>query len=263
MIVSLGFIFQYLIRADHVMGELPAMTDFNGILTACGSILYSFEGQAMVLPMENKLKNPKNMIGPFGVLSTGMGLVSVVYASSGFFGYITYGTKVEGSITLNLPNSVQFNIVKIFLTLVVAFGFMIQQYVIVEMTWPTIRQSIFNEKFSKVPKLPFELLFRAFLVCVAMAIAIAIPNLEQIIPLVGVSCGMMLAFVFPAIIDTITFLPPLLRNHARAAPENQTKAKAAIYYRIIQNFILVVIGCFGCIAGLQSSITELIHSDTH
>uniref|UniRef100_A0A914RA42 Amino acid transporter transmembrane domain-containing protein n=1 Tax=Panagrolaimus davidi TaxID=227884 RepID=A0A914RA42_9BILA len=106
MIISLGFIFQYLIRAEHVMSELPWISDFNGILTACGSILYSFEGQAMVLPMENKLKNPKNMIGPFGVLSTGMSLVSVVYAACGFFGYITYGNSVEGSITLNLPNSV-------------------------------------------------------------------------------------------------------------------------------------------------------------
>ena len=40
--------FQYLIRSDHVLGELPWITDFNGILTAAGSILYSFEGQAMV-----------------------------------------------------------------------------------------------------------------------------------------------------------------------------------------------------------------------
>lgn len=53
--------------------------------------------------MENKLKHPEDMIGPTGVLSTGMGLVSIIYAASGFFGYITYGKKVEGSITLNLP----------------------------------------------------------------------------------------------------------------------------------------------------------------
>uniref|UniRef100_A0AC34FVM6 Amino acid transporter transmembrane domain-containing protein n=1 Tax=Panagrolaimus sp. ES5 TaxID=591445 RepID=A0AC34FVM6_9BILA len=249
MIISLGFIFQYLIRAEHVMNELPWISDFNGILTACGSILYSFEGQAMVLPMENKLKNPKNMIGPLGVLSTGMSLVSVVYAACGFFGYITYGNSVE---------------VKIFLTLVVSFGFMIQQYVIVEMTWPSLRQNILNTKLPKAPKLPFELLYRAILVIIAMAIAIAIPNLEQIIPLVGVSCGMMLAFVFPALIDTITFLPPLLRKHARASSQQEkTKAKLSIYYRIIQNSILVVIGCFGCIAGLQSSIRDLIQSNTH
>uniref|UniRef100_A0A914ZA79 Amino acid transporter transmembrane domain-containing protein n=1 Tax=Panagrolaimus superbus TaxID=310955 RepID=A0A914ZA79_9BILA len=264
MIISLGFIFQYLIRAEHVINELPWISDFNGILTACGSILYSFEGQAMVLPMENKLKNPKNMIGPLGVLSTGMSLVSVIYAACGFFGYITYGNSVEGSITLNLPNSVQFNIVKIFLTLVVSFGFMIQQYVIVEMTWPSLRQNILNAKFPKAPNVPFELLYRAMLVILAMAVAIAIPNLEQIIPLVGVSCGMMLAFVFPALIDTITFLPPLLRKYARSSSQHEkTKTKISIYYKIIQNSILVVIGCFGCIAGLQSTIRDLIQSNTH
>uniref|UniRef100_A0AC35EVQ3 Amino acid transporter transmembrane domain-containing protein n=2 Tax=Panagrolaimus sp. PS1159 TaxID=55785 RepID=A0AC35EVQ3_9BILA len=264
MIISLGFIFQYLIRAEHVMSELPWISDFNGILTACGSILYSFEGQAMVLPMENKLKNPKNMIGPFGVLSTGMSLVSVVYAACGFFGYITYGNNVEGSITLNLPNSVQFNIVKIFLTLVVSFGFMIQQYVIVEMTWPTLHKNVLTKKIPKAPKLPFELFYRAFLVITAMSIAIAIPNLEQIIPLVGVSCGMMLAFVFPALIDTITFLPPLLRKHARCESEHEKrKAKISIYYRILQNSVLVIVGCFGCIAGLQSTIRDLIQSNTH
>uniref|UniRef100_A0A914DCA1 Amino acid transporter transmembrane domain-containing protein n=1 Tax=Acrobeloides nanus TaxID=290746 RepID=A0A914DCA1_9BILA len=69
-----------------------------------GSILYSFEGQAMVLPMENKLKYGADMVGFNGVLSTGMSLVTIIYAASGFYGYITYGDKVQGSITLNLPN---------------------------------------------------------------------------------------------------------------------------------------------------------------
>ena len=44
------------------------------------------------------------MVGPVGVLSTGMNLVSVLYAACGFYGYITYGNKVKGSIALNLPN---------------------------------------------------------------------------------------------------------------------------------------------------------------
>lgn len=87
------------------MEDLPAITSFEGIMEACGSILYTFEGQAMVLPMENRLKNPKHMVGPFGVLSIGMGLVTIVYATAGFIGYITYGKDVQGSITLNLPNT--------------------------------------------------------------------------------------------------------------------------------------------------------------
>ena len=104
MVVSLAFIFQHLIREHHLFGELPWMTDFNGIMMATGAILYSFEGQAMVLPMENKLKHPEKMVGPFGVLSSVMGIVTFIYASCGFLGYLTYGKEVEGSITLNLPN---------------------------------------------------------------------------------------------------------------------------------------------------------------
>lgn len=53
--------------------------------------------------MENKLKHPNDMIGVTGVLSTGMGFVSILYAAAGFYGYIVYGDKVEGSIALNLP----------------------------------------------------------------------------------------------------------------------------------------------------------------
>jgi proton-coupled amino acid transporter len=53
--------------------------------------------------MENKLRRPSDMTGPFGVLSVGMAVVSMVYAGTGFFGYITYGRDVKGSITLNLP----------------------------------------------------------------------------------------------------------------------------------------------------------------
>ncbi|VDM49048.1 unnamed protein product [Toxocara canis] len=96
---------QELITAPHVTSELPWITNFNGIISAAGSILYSFEGQAMVLPLENKLKHSEDMVGATGVLTTGMSLVTIVYAASGFFGYITFGETVRGSIALNLPDT--------------------------------------------------------------------------------------------------------------------------------------------------------------
>lgn len=53
--------------------------------------------------MENKLKRPRQMLGPFGILSTGIFFSSLIYGSMGFFGYVAYGQEVKGSITLNLP----------------------------------------------------------------------------------------------------------------------------------------------------------------
>uniref|UniRef100_A0A914KYL2 Amino acid transporter transmembrane domain-containing protein n=1 Tax=Meloidogyne incognita TaxID=6306 RepID=A0A914KYL2_MELIC len=53
--------------------------------------------------MENKLKRPSQMLGPFGILSSGIFLATLVYSSIGFFGYVAYGDKIKGSITQNLP----------------------------------------------------------------------------------------------------------------------------------------------------------------
>ena len=83
-----------------------------GVLTACGTILYCFEGQAMVLPMENKMRRPTEMLGPFGVLSTGMALTSIFDAAVGFLGYAKFGDSIQGSVTLNLPPTLLLTAVK-------------------------------------------------------------------------------------------------------------------------------------------------------
>jgi proton-coupled amino acid transporter len=49
------------------------------------------------------MKNPQDFGGWTGVLNTGMVIVAALYTSVGFFGYLKYGEKVQGSITLNLP----------------------------------------------------------------------------------------------------------------------------------------------------------------
>jgi amino acid permease len=55
--------------------------------------------------MENKITNPSDMTGYVGVLSTGMSLVTIVYAACGFYGYQAYGVDTKGTITLNLPDT--------------------------------------------------------------------------------------------------------------------------------------------------------------
>jgi len=51
------------------------------------------------------MKNPESFSGMTGVLNTGMVIVTCLYTSIGFFGYLRYGEAVKlGSITLNLPS---------------------------------------------------------------------------------------------------------------------------------------------------------------
>jgi proton-coupled amino acid transporter len=56
-----------------------------------------------VMPLENNMKSPRHFLGLGGVLNQGMAGVTLIYILLGFLGYLKYGDKVEGSITLNLP----------------------------------------------------------------------------------------------------------------------------------------------------------------
>ena len=62
-----------------------------------------FKGIGLVLPLENQMKFPSALKGWNGVLNTSMTIVACIYITIGFYGYLQYGEKVLGSITLNLP----------------------------------------------------------------------------------------------------------------------------------------------------------------
>lgn len=49
------------------------------------------------------MKNPELFDKPLGVLNIGISIVTVLFISFGFFGYLKWGENVAGSLTLNLP----------------------------------------------------------------------------------------------------------------------------------------------------------------
>lgn len=70
-----------------------------------GTAMFAFEGIAVVLPLQNAMKKPKNFSSFFGVLNVGMVFVTVIYISFGAIGYWKYGEETEASLTLNLPTN--------------------------------------------------------------------------------------------------------------------------------------------------------------
>ena len=56
-----------------------------------------------MLPLQNEMMKPEQFTKPFGVLNIGMTVVTFLLLLMGFLGYLKYGDKVEGSLTLNLP----------------------------------------------------------------------------------------------------------------------------------------------------------------
>ena len=79
-------------------------------------------------------------------------------------------------------------------------------------------------------------------------IAILVPNLEDIIPLVGITSGMLLALVFPSTLDTLTFVPTMLENGT---------PRWRVWLRLLQNGLLSLIGLVGLAIGLWANIQNL------
>jgi len=55
------------------------------------------------MPLENEMKTPRSFGGSCGVLNQAMVFIIFLYVGMGFFGYLQYGDKTLGSITLNIP----------------------------------------------------------------------------------------------------------------------------------------------------------------
>lgn len=89
--------------------KLPSFSErdkiggFDTLPLYFGTALFAFEGIALVLPLQNAMKEPENFSKPLGVLNVGMIFVTAIYIVVGSIGYWQYGELTRGSLTLNLP----------------------------------------------------------------------------------------------------------------------------------------------------------------
>ncbi|MFH4980758.1 hypothetical protein AB6A40_007467 [Gnathostoma spinigerum] len=245
-------IMQYAIRLPNQWATLPAYTDFRGIVTFVGMSMYSFEGQTMILPVENKLETPHDFLHNCGVLPTTMVLCTVLMVAIGFYGYTAFGDRIDATITTNVPKEGLYSTINVFLMLQSMLGHSIAMYVIIDMFFGGFRRKATN-RFPTLPKWLIDKGFRVFWVAVTFAMALTIPHLEIMIPLVGVTSGALCALVYPPIFEMITFWHDwkvLLSRRMRLA-------------KITIDVCVVLIGFFAIGAGLYAnvlSISEKLYS---
>ncbi len=88
MSIGLGIIFYYIFQDMHgIWEERPhfhaVFNSWVNIPLYFGTALYAFEGIGMILPLENKMKNPEDFGGLFGVLNVSMFIVGLTYMAVG------------------------------------------------------------------------------------------------------------------------------------------------------------------------------------
>ncbi|KAG8306015.1 hypothetical protein J6590_056690 [Homalodisca vitripennis] len=186
------------------------------------TVLFAMEGIGTVLPIENSMKNPEHFLGCPGVLNIAMTVVVCLYTFVGFCGYLKYGEATKGSVTLNLPYDIYKKVlvplptptpswrgapparlgesVKVLVALSILFTYGLQFTVPSEIVWKKISHKVKEEHHNKC-----YYVMRALMIIGTVLIAIALPDLEPFISLVGAICFSILGLLCPAIIEIITF----------------------------------------------------------
>ncbi|XP_055941372.1 proton-coupled amino acid transporter 1-like isoform X2 [Argiope bruennichi] len=210
-----------------------------------GTAMYAFEGIGVVLPLENAMATPEDFGGLNGVLNTGMVVVACLYTAVGFYGYLKYGDDVRPSITFNLPSRAVSELIRLMFALAIFLSYALQLYVPISIIWPYLKKKFNLERYTNKDQLIMEYLLRSVLVFITFLMAIAIPNLDLLISLVGALASSSLALIFPPIIELCTVW-------------NSNMSPRKFRLVLMKDIFIVIFGIFGSVIGTYTVISEIV-----
>ena len=184
------------------------------------------------------MRTPAAFGGAAGVLSTAMRIVVILFSAMGYFGYLEYGSTVQGSITLNLPaGEPMAQAVKILIGGSVFLSYPLQFYVVVEIMKPAIERKFKDKNIQFY----IEYSLHTFLVLFTFTLTALIPNIS-FISLIGAVASSTLAIIFPCIMEIVTFWPNMGKYNLT----------------LVKCILITLLGLLGFITGSVTSIQSII-----
>ncbi|CAH1389620.1 unnamed protein product [Nezara viridula] len=239
-IFSFGLIFYYMFASVPDIETRQAVAPFKRLPLFFGTVLFAMEAIGVVMPLENEMKNPRKFGSAFGVLNCAMLPITLLYTFVGFFGYLKYGNETKGSITLNLPTDQYLaQAARLMLAFAIFITHALACYVAVDISW----REYIEPKVERA-KVFWEYLVRTVLVIITFTFAVAIPDLELFISLIGAFCLSTMGLSFPAIIQLCTYW-------------NEYNGLQFIFF-FLKNLTICLIATFGFIIGVTTSVEGII-----
>jgi len=241
--VGLGIIF-YFIFAEPLppVNSVPYFASAERFPIFFGTAIFAFEGISVVLPIENQMRKPKDMLGWAGVLNFSMVTIALLYIAMGSFGYLRYGNDTKSSITLNLPQESPLAEMSLgMFSLAIFFSYALQFYVVMDIIGPNILKPACSEGVY-----PFAEFFSRVLINVlTLGLAATVPWLELLVSLLGAIKMSTLSLMAPALIDS--------------AAHWNSDTKGVFIYRSIKNTLIFIVGFLACVVGAYISTVAIIN----
>lgn len=239
IVITFGITLYYIFKDPLVFDDKPNFASFATLPLFFSTVIFAMEGIGVVMPVENSMAKPQHFLGCPGVLNTAMGTVITLYAVIGFFGYVRYGELSAGSITLNLPTEdLLAKIAQLLIAAAILFTFGLQFYVPMDILWRKIHDKIPKDKhnFSQIA-------IRTGIMILMGGIALAVPDLEPFIGLVGAVFFSSLGLLVPCVVETVFLWPNEL---------------GTFKWVLIKNVIFGAFSLFALVSGSFVSIEEIV-----
>ncbi|XP_076468381.1 neutral amino acid uniporter 4-like [Babylonia areolata] len=230
------------------VSSLPPFAGWSRMPAFFGTIVFSFEGISLVLPVERQVKDKQLYSAPCGVLTLSLTVVVTLYTAMGFFGYLAFGDNTLASITLNLPSSPWYYYsVKPIFAAVMFLSFHLQLFVPVDlvMKWLKDRNGWHGDDCTRT-RHKAEALVRLLFFILTVIMSIAVPKLDLLISFIGAVASSFLALILPALIYLLTRLTQ--------PPPHQPPHKALIAFLIL----IMVVGLLGFVVGTYTSMSDIV-----
>lgn len=239
IVVTFGITLYYIFKDPLVFDDKPNFASFATLPLFFSTVIFAMEGIGVVMPVENSMAKPQHFLGCPGVLNTAMGTVITLYAVIGFFGYVRYGDEAAGSVTLNLPaEDLLAKIAQLLIAAAILFTFGLQFYVPMDILWRKVHSKIPKDKHNLA-----QIGLRTGIMIVMAGVALAVPDLEPFIGLVGAIFFSSLGLLVPCVVETVFLWPNEL---------------GTFKWILVKNIIFGAFSIFALVAGSFVSIEEII-----
>jgi solute carrier family 36 (proton-coupled amino acid transporter) len=201
------------------------------------------EGIGAVMPVENSMDKPQQFLGKPSVLLIAMIAVTVLYTVMGLLGFIRFGKEIRGSITLNLPTDEWSAILgQVLIGLAILFTFGLQFYIPMEIMMKKLENKIAKSRNIS------EIGIRTGIMIMMGGLAIAVPDLEPFISLVGAVFFGSLGLFVPAFIEIV-----FLQQNGTFGP---------LKWKLWKNLFLMLFALIAMFAGAFVSIRDIVETYT-